>query len=649
MARLLSLSLIVLAVACSSDDGKALRDEAKAIAASSATAAASAPEAEQATAAANTMGKAKQLYFGDLHVHTAISLDAFLWGNRYGVEEAYRFARGEPITLGTGAVAKLNKPLDFVAITDHASSFETYAFCSAKDMSAADRARCDRFASPSNALFEAAMKKVRQRPVQRALGFCTEDKNRCLDASKKTWREMQAMAKEYNIPGEFTTFAAYEFSPALQKQGKIHRNVFFRGDSVPPHAVSVYDAGTEIDLWKDLKKSCVGECDYLTIPHNLNLTWGYAFAMQTIDGQHYSDSDFRLRAESEPLAEIIQAKGASECALGLGANDEECNFEQMVEPCPEGQKDACGFATSFAREGLKIGLSLQEEKGINPFKIGFIGSTDTHNSTPGDVEERDYQGAVGLLDNTAEKRHNKDKPRFSGLNRTALNYNPGGLAAVWAEENTRGALFDAMKRREVYATSGTRIALRVFADWSLDPTLSDDANALATLSASATPMGGDLSLDLATGNRAESNAKPSFFVWATKDSDSVNLQRLQMIKGWIENGERHEQVVDIACSDGLTPDSAQRCPSNHATVDLSNCAPSRNSGAAEMKTVWTDENFKPEQSAFYYIRALENPSCRWSTYNALALGKAIKPQVDATIRERAWSSPIWYSPMHSSD
>ncbi|MFK7731455.1 MAG: DUF3604 domain-containing protein [Pseudomonadales bacterium] len=580
----------------------------------------------------------KQLYFGDLHVHTSVSLDAFLWGNRYGVEEAYLFAKGEPITLASGDVAQISRPLDFIAITDHASSFETNAFCNADEISAADQARCDRFSSPSNELFEAAMKKVRQRPVKRGLGFCSDDKKRCLEASKKTWKNMQASAQEYYAPGEFTTFAAYEFSPALAKQGKIHRNVFFRGSSVPDHVVSVYEAATEIDLWKDLNDSCVGDCQYLTIPHNLNLTWGYAFAMRTIDGDLYTDEDLQLRADSEPLVEIIQAKGASECAVGLGANDEECNFEQMVEPCPEGQIDACGLPGSFAREGLKRGLALAEEKGFNPYKVGFIGSTDTHNSTPGDTEEIDYQGTVGMLDNTPAKRHNRDKPRFSGLNRTPLNYSAGGLAAVWAEKNTRESLFDAMKRREVFATSGTRLSVRVFADWNLNSTATNSANAIADLSQSAVPMGGDLS-------GAAQGMKPDFLVWANKDPDSVNLQRIQMIKGWLDKGERKEQVIDIACSDDLTPDPVtQRCPDNGATVDLQNCAASTDRGAAELKAVWTDNNFDPKQRAFYYVRVLENPSCRWSTYNALRLGKAPKPQVDVTINERAWSSPIWYTP-----
>jgi len=627
--RLLTLSALLLATACGIGDTGTGESRHTPLAQPETT--------TEPTIAANPDAR-KNLYFGDLHVHTSISLDAFLWGNRHDMDTAYRFAKGEPITLASGATASISKPLDFVALTDHASSFEVNTFCKATDISAKDKARCDIFAAPSNKLFEAAMNVVRKRPVKRSLGFCTDDESVCRNASKQTWQEVQKAAQRHYEPGKFTTFPAYEYSPALPKQGKIHRNVFFRSDTVPDHALSIYDARTEIDLWKDLRRTCVGDCQYLTIPHNLNLTWGYAFAMQTIDGDLYSDEDLRLRAASEPLAEIIQAKGSSECAVSLGASDEECNFEQMVEPCPPGQTDACGLSSSFAREGLKIGLSLADKKGFNPFKIGFIGSTDTHNSTPGDTEEKDYQGAVGLLDDTPEKRYNKDKPRYSGLNRTAINYSPGGLAAVWAHENTREALFDAMKRREAYATSGTRITVRVFAGWDLDAAVLNEADAVEHLAERATPMGGDLP----TG---PTNSSPKFFVWAAKDAEGANLQRIQMIKGWMEDGERQEQVRDIACSDGQSPDATTgRCPDNGATVNLQTCEPSTDSGSSDLKVVWEDSSFKPEQRAFYYFRVLENPVCRWSTYNALRLGKPVKPQVDAAIQERAWSSPIWYSP-----
>jgi len=344
-------------------------------------------------------------------------MDATLWGNRMGMERAYEFARGESITLPSGLTSRLSKPLDFVAITDHASSFETTEFCFSQTEYPNSEGLCERFEKPSNAYFEKAMKRLRERPVTRYSGFCEDDEDRCLQAN----------------------------------------------------ATSIYDAATEVDLWKNLSQNCTGSCDFLTIPHNMNLSWGFAFALRTIDGDLYSDADLRLRAASEPIAEIFQSKGASECALGLGigAVDEECAFEQILQPCLEGETQACASTGSFTREGLKLGLEVQQEKGFNPFKVGFIGSTDTHNSNPGDTQEADYPGSMAMLDDTPEKRYKRDRKRHPRSDRNVLYYNPGGLAAIWAPENTRDALFEAMQRREVYATSGTRIALRMFADWKL--------------------------------------------------------------------------------------------------------------------------------------------------------------------------------------
>lgn len=582
----------------------------------------------------------KNLYFGDLHVHTSVSMDALLWGNRLGMDEAYGFARGEVISLPSGAKTQLSRPLDFVAITDHASSFETTEFCFSDTQYPNSNGLCERFEKPSNAYFEKAMKRLRQRPVTRYSGFCDDDEGRCLQANAKTWQRVQDAANKANEPGQFTAFVAYEFSPALPKQGKIHRNVLFRGAKVPNNAISIYDAETEIDLWKGLTKTCLDDCDFLTIPHNLNLTWGFAFAMRTIDGDLYSEDDFRLRATSEPIAEIFQSKGASECALGLGVGtvDEECQFEQLLQPCAEGESQACAKPTSYAREGLKMGLELQEKQGFNPFKIGFIGSTDTHNTNPGDTEESDYQGAMGMLDDTPEKRYKRDKKRHPQSNRNVLYYNPGGLAAIWAKENTRDALFDAMKTREVYATSGTRIGLKMYAGWDLDSAALSDREKFDDLSSSATPMGGELTGQ--AGTKA-----PEFFIWATKDINSANLQRIQIVKGWIEDGERKEQVQDIACADGAIPNPAtNRCPDNGATVDLTTCALSNNTGAAELQVAWKDATFNPDQLAFYYARVIEDPVCRWSTHDAIRISQELKPQVSGEIQERAWSSPIWYTP-----
>ncbi len=590
-----------------------------------------------ARSTANTPSQ-KNLYFGDLHVHTAISMDAMLWGNRVGMAEAYEFARGKPITLPSGESTQISVPLDFVAITDHASSFETSEFCFSGNTYDNAEGLCERFEKPSNEYFELAMQRLRQRPVTRYSGFCEADENDCLKANAKTWQRVQDAANDAYEPGEFTTFVAYEYSPALPKQGKIHRNVIFRGTSVPNNAISIYDAATEVDLWKKLNQTCVDDCEFLTIPHNLNLTWGFGFAMQTIDGDLYTDEDLRLRAESEPIVEIFQSKGASECAYGLGATDEECGFEQILQPCIEGEKDACALPGSFVREGLKRGLKLEETKGLNPYKVGFIGSTDTHNSNPGDTEEYDYGGAMAMMDDTAEKRYRRDQKRHPRSDRNVLYYNPGGLAAVWARENTREELFDAMNRREVYATSGTRIAVKMYAGWDLEQHTASSSALSNNLPATAVPMGSALV-------PVESGSQPQFFVWAAKDINSANLQRIQMIKGWIEGGEVFERVQDIACADGNSPDPVTRlCPDNDATVNLTTCQSDPDKGSAELNVLWRDSDFDPKQSAFYYVRVLENPICRWSTHDALRLAQELKPQVDGEIQERAWSSPIWYTP-----
>jgi len=463
----------------------------------------------------------------------------------------------------------------------------------------------------------------------------------CLADGKTTWREIRDTADEFNKPGEFTAFAGYEYSPPLPKRGKVHRNVVFKNNNTPARAVSAFDAATVLDLWRALESECKGDCEFLTIPHNMNKTWGIAYSGKTIDDDSYNNSDWALRGRNEPIAEMFQAKGSSECGFGVGASDEECNFELIAPICEGEQVPGCSGRTSFAREGLKIGLELEQELGFNPLQFGFIGSTDNHNSSPGDTEEYDWRGVGALHESPARKRlglKSINKTFSKGDAHVRLK-NPGGLAAVWAQENTRDAIFEAMENRETYATSGNRIKLRFFAGWEYPEDLIVDTDLVSKAYQGGVAMGGVL------GKSSNKKASPEFLVWAVKDSMATNLQRVQMIKGWTENGESKEQVFDIACSDGLKPDpKTGRCPNNGASVDTSTCAVSADKGATELKVSWTDPEFKPEQSAFYYIRVLENPSCRWSSYDALRLGVAPPKDVPATIQERAWSSPIWYTP-----
>jgi len=581
----------------------------------------------------------KNLYFGDTHIHTALSFDSYLSGNRLGLREAYRFANGEAMRMPSGAVMQISQPLDFVAVTDHAESFGVFRTCKRDDLLESQKKFCQKFESYTPEFYRKLRDAATQRPPKMPQEYCGGyDKALCAEDARSTWRQVAEMADEYNRPGEFTAFAAYEYSPSLTKLGKIHRNVIFKNSTVPKRAANAFDALTVLDLWRSLETECKGECEFLTIPHNMNKTWGIAYSGKTIDGDAYNNSDWALRGRSEPLAEIFQIKGSSECGFSVGASDEECNFELMVPICEGEQVAGCSGRTSFAREGLKIGMELEQGLGFNPLQFGFIGSTDTHNGNPGDTEESDFRGAQSLAKSSAVGRlgyqgGNSFKP-LSIIQRV----NPGGLAAVWARENSRDAIFEAMENREAYATSGTRIKLRFFAGWDFEKELITDPELVHKAYRGGVPMGSVLPRKIASKS-------PEFLVWAMKDGSAASLQRVQMIKGWVEEGKSREQVFDIACSDGLSPDAKTgRCPDNGAKVDIATCAVSADKGDSQIKVSWNDPDFNPDQAAFYYIRVLENPSCRWSSYDAIRLGIEPRTDIVATVQQRAWSSPIWYTP-----
>jgi len=611
------------------------------------------------------MNPLKNVYWGDTHVHTHESFDAKLFGTTITIEDAYRFAKGEAIRSDGGEKMQLSRPLDFVAITDHAEGFGSATRCGDADLSWFESVNCSVMETPNIATFQLIRglaserveeeqpdpsvpagvyrAKKRQHTVRSSVPICSRGEGgveRCERDARSDWARYIALADAHNEPGVLTTFAAYEFSPVLPEGGKHHRNVLFKGSDLPAHAISSMDVGNAIDLWRGLEATCTDDCDFLTIPHNSNKSWGLLYSRYTWDGGSYDQEGWRLRKRREPLAEIYQVKGASECALGVGATDEECAFSQVLSPCERGEETGCAFETGFARQGLKVGLELDRELGFNPLAFGMIGSTDTHNGNPGDIEEWDFVGAVGLAASPAIRRlrePSRSQPDRKPYQSMLQFHTPGGLAAVWAEENTRDALFAAMKRREVYATSGPRIALRFFAGWGFDESIDAERDPIAVAAAGGVPMGGVL-------RPTEGDAaSPTFYVAAQGDWMSAPLQRIQIIKGWIdEEGATHEKVRDIACADGFEVDRVTlRCPDNGASVDLTNCEPTGDTGAMQLTTVWRDPHFDPAQGAFYYVRVLQNPTCRWSTYDALRLSREPDPSVPGTLRERAWSSPIW--------
>ena len=607
------------------------------------------------------------LYWGELHLHTAESFDASLFGNTLGVEDAYRFASGEPLTTAGGEVMQLSRPLDFVAITDHAEGFGTRTHCHDANLSLAERAACRLANEPNPKIFQILTGRVRGKavpgdpskpagvyqPVLRqpprpdsfpTCKFGEDALERCVKNARVDWARYVELADRYNEPGVLTTLIGYEFSPGMPDEGKHHRNIIFRSNTVPDRAISSLDVPNAIELWKGLEATCGEGCEFLTIPHNPNKAWGLMYSRFTWDGKEYTEADWRLRRKREPLAEIFQIKGAQECALGVGATDEECAFEQVFDPCEPGETTGCAFQTGFVRQGLEVGLELDQQLGFNPLQVGFIGATDSHNSNPGDVEEWDYRGAVGAVTSSAFRRLRDDGPEGEKAYKSILKFHTsGGLAGVWAPENTREAIFDALARRETYATSGPRMAVRFYAGWGIDEAVANDHNAIQSLMAGGVPMGGVLRPD------ATKQTSPGFFVWATRDPMDAPLQRVQMVKGWVDTlGQTHEKVVDIACADGLAVDPVTgRCPNNGASVDLRTCSFSAGSGAGELKTLWHDPDYDAAQNAFYYVRVLMNPTCRWSSYDAIRLGREPDPRVPATIQERAWTSPIWLDPMNN--
>ncbi len=569
----------------------------------------------------------QNVFFGDLHVHTRLSFDSYIFGNGLSLDQAYRFAKGEALHNPAGEEMRLDRPLDFAAITDHAEGFGLHEGCARSDNTPADNAFCRRFQQPDMGFFMELRKTGQERPMRRPTSWSAEQID---DLAGSTWRHIVDMAERHNEPGRFTSFAAYEYSPPLPERGKIHRNVIFRNAHVPQRAVSGYDAATEIDLWQSLATTCEAPCDVLAIPHNPNRTWGLAFAGVTLDGDLYTPRDWQQRRRFEPLVEMFQIKGNSECAFGLTTQDEMCRFEQFLPVCPDGAElgktGNCIHQTSMARDGLKQGLMLAQELGFNPLQFGMIGSTDTHNSNPGDTEEWDFRGSSGGFTAPAVAR-------IRGRTRP-LEQNPGGLAAVWATENSRDALFAAMRRREVYATSGTRPRLRVFGSFTdLTPAL-NEASPISFLERQGVPMGGYLA--------AQPDSTPQFFVWALRDPLAAPLDRVQIVKAWLENGEVRESIVDVVCSDGRTAQSVSgACPALDIATDTTDCRAPSGQGARELKAIWRDPAYRADQPAFYYVRLIEVPSCRWSSFDAIRLRQEPPSRVPALISEMAWSSPIW--------
>ncbi|WP_277749311.1 DUF3604 domain-containing protein [Parahaliea mediterranea] len=592
---------------------------------------------------------ATRLYFGELHLHTAHSLDSYIFGNTHGPEAALRFAQGEALTLYGGATVRLQQPLDFVAITDHAEYMGELFRCTQAGSGSYESQAC--LAIRQRDLREFAVMSASVTDGERRAAICGDHPENCSRAAANIWRDTRAVAERHNRPGEFTTLLGFEFSDniprapsadavlASRAPGMLHRNVIFGSATVPDTVFSAYEGSGE-DLWRWLDATCTGACRALTIPHNSNYSWGRFFwSDRHSDGSAWDEQTLKRRARLERLVEIFQIKGSSECQVGVGLADEDCNFELTVAACEPGQSEHCAGPDSFLRNALVKGLDIRARLGFNPFQFGFVAATDNHNGTPGAVVESQFNGHLGQQDYRPEQRLGLDAGVDAGG--AFRLFNPGGLTGVWAQENTRSAIWDALYRREVFATSGPRIGVRFFAGYDVPEDIHERTDRDALAYAMGVPMGGEMH-PLAEPQPGQ--VSPVFALWANRDPQSNPLQKLQIVKGLVVDGELAVRVYDVACSDGLEPDAATaRCPPSGAEVDASNCRPRSKRGAAALATSWRDPDFDPRQRAVYYVRVFETPSCRWTHYDALRLGREKDLPLE-TVQERAWTSPIWFEP-----
>jgi len=607
----------------------------------------------------------RNAYFGDLHIHTGFSYDASPYGSTTTPADAYNFARGASISIPPfdedgrpTATYQLRTPLDFAAVTDHAEFFGELGLCTDPSSSVYDEPACKHLRGEGGALFRLFINSLLSDSPQPVESICGEDPAACVEQANSLWNITQEMAEEaYDRSSrcEFTSFIGYEHT-GTPNSNNYHRNVIFRNGNVPERAISYIDASSGLELWTALKDECldgVEDCDVLIIPHNSNLSSGsmfpsYAAGFETVES---AQAAARLRARMEPIMEIFQHKGNSECFNGLpniiGAPDELCEFEQVrtigerrlmfgetheLGFCEEGEIGVRGLANmgcvsrnDFYRSVLLTGLQDEAKIGVNPYKFGAIGSTDTHLALSGATNEADWPGAL-IPEAVLETRL---RTGF-GFPQSLVS-NPGGLAGVWAVENSRDALFDAMRQREVFGTSGTRIQPRLFAGWNID----EQACSLADLPghgyAYGVPMGSDLAAATGDGN-------PRLLVSALRDPDAAALQKLQIIKGWVDGtGQAHYEVIDVAGADGADGQI------NLLTGQWSG------EGYNSLCAVFEDETFDPAESVYYYLRVVEVPTLRWSWAQCVALAPAERPaacQNDAprTIQEMAWTSPIWYVP-----
>jgi len=571
------------------------------------------------------------VYFGDVHVHTGWSFDAFTNGSQTTPMDAYAWAQGKAITGSGGPELQIKTPLDFYMVADHAEYMGVF----------------NQMANPDSPLSKTELAKAVTSPDTNTRMQAFAGVLRDMSAGKRdpmlsdpalahsVWAEIIKAADANYVPGKFTTFAGFEWTSNPQ-QRNLHRVVAFRDTAhLPALVLSALDSDDPETLWKWMDVQRANGATLFAIPHNGNASDGRMFETVKFDGTPIDAAYNKTRAANEPLYEITQIKGTSETHPDLSPNDEFAGFEQWDYTLSADSERPTHRRGSFVRQALLDGMSQAAAGAGNPFKYGFIGDTDTHNAAASN-EEYNFTGKFAF-ENNAKERLTGVPGAPAGQIRQIQEFSSGGLAGVWAAENTRAAIFDAMQRKETFGTSGPMIKVRFFGSFDYAADEVNKADFVKLAYAKGVPMGGEL--------KPGTGKAPTFLVMAMKDPKSGNLDRVQIVKGWLDAaGEQHEKVFDVVWSGDRKIDAAGKLPPVGNTVDLKTATYTESVGAPQLATGWTDPEFMPDQRAFYYARVLEIPTPRWNTYDAARLNMAPLTNVPATIQERAWSSPIWYTP-----
>ncbi len=594
------------------------------------TAGATAPDAKPSPSVVHG-STARNVYFGNVHIHTAWSFDGFANGAMTGPDDAYRWAKGEAIPGGgNGGPMQIRTPLDFYAVSEHAEYMGVFVKMRDPESPFSKLPIAKRITSPDRAEAFAAFAAVLD-DLNR--GVPQPELNDPLMAAN-LWKEIIDIADAHYDPGVFTTFPAFEWTSAPDNRN-LHRVVVFQsGEGVPERPFSTADSTRPEDLWDYMDAARADGATLMAIPHNGNASDGLMFSLRDSFGEAFDAAYVEARTRNESLYEISQIKGTSETHPQLSPNDEFAAFEQWdytLSAIPERPTQRAG---SFLRQALLDGVAMEAEGRGNPFRYGVIGDSDSHNSAAS-IEEDNHTGKFAV-ENRPQSRLNGPLPNEDN-NRQVRQFSSGGVAAVWADANTREDIFAAMSRRETYGTSGTRMTVRLFAGWDFAPDLLQAPDWVASAYARGVPMGGYL-------QSGPEGRAPSLVIAAMKEADGANLDRIQVVKGWVQEGEARERIYNVAWSGERELTATGALPAVGNTVDVAAATYSNSIGSVELKSIWVDPDFDASQPAFYYVRVLEIPTPRWSTYDARALGVPPREDLPPFIQERAWTSPIWYTP-----